>query len=224
MNNTLLPAYYGIPTLQMSDGYAAPGNENNGYSEIENIFEYGDNLKIIKGKHTFTLGADIRRGQLWNADGFVADGVLGFTGSYTASDPTIARNGTAGPAAGNSFADLLLGSPLSIVAPSPIGSDLFNLRGTEWNFFFEDDYRVTPRLTLNLGLRYEFPGGPGTFHSTNLFAQPVAGPRLRRSPRAAPAVFAELQRGCTSPRGGRPVQLLPGHLSGARWKPLPERP
>lgn len=167
VNNTLLPAYYGIPTIFLSDGYAAPGNENNGYSEIENIFEYGDNLKLIKGKHTFTLGADIRRGQLWNADGFVADGVLNFTGSYTASDPTVARNGTAGPTAGNAFADLLLGSPLSTTAPSPIGSDLFNLRGTEWNFFFEDDYRVTPRLTLNLGLRYEFPGGPGTFHSTN---------------------------------------------------------
>src|ERR1035437_2027224 len=116
-----------------------------GFTQIENIFEYGDNLKLIKGKHTLIIGADIRRAQLWNGDGFTANGDLCFIGSFTAFDPPPARNGAAGPTRGNAFADLLLGSPLSIVAPSRIGSDLFNLRGTEWNFFFEDDYRVTPR-------------------------------------------------------------------------------
>src|SRR5260370_42092553 len=82
-------------------------------------------------------------------------GQLNVAGAYTALNPSPA--GSANPAGGNPFADLYLGNPFSISAPPPLGSDLYKLQGNNYNFFLQDDFRVTPRLTLNLGLRYEIP-------------------------------------------------------------------
>ncbi|MGH9724131.1 MAG: hypothetical protein ACRD41_03610, partial [Candidatus Acidiferrales bacterium] len=159
-NTTTQAQYFGIPVLSIADGYAGPGTSNNGYTQKDNIFEFVDNLKMTHGKHTLTMGTDIKRVRLWDADGFTTDGRLTFTGAYTASNPAVA--GTPGQDGGNGFADFLLGNPIAIGAPSPLGSDLYDVRGTYWALFFEDDFRVTPRLTLNLGLRYEIPS---TLHS-----------------------------------------------------------
>ena len=52
---------------------------------------------------------------------------------------------------------MLLSDPSELSGPYPLGVDYFHTFGTNWNFFAQDDIRVTPRLTLNLGLRYELP-------------------------------------------------------------------
>ncbi len=155
LNTTPLPAFYGLPGLSLGDGYSAPGNNNNGYSQKENIFEYADNYTLIHGKHTLTFGADIRRYQLQDLDGFTANGQVNATGAYTASDPKAA--GRPGPTSGNGFADFLLGYPFSVIPALPLASDIYNVRSTDWNFFAQDDFRITPRVTVNLGLRYEIP-------------------------------------------------------------------
>lgn len=157
-----IPAYYGLPLTSVGDRYSGLGTNNNGYSEIDNLFSYGGDVIKIHGRHTLHLGADVRRVQLWDEDGFVVNGSLSFTGAYTAADPLAGATGVAGLMSGNGFADMLMGNPLSAGAPAPLGSDLFFLRGTEWGFYGQDDFHVTPRLTLNLGLRYEIPAA---FHS-----------------------------------------------------------
>jgi hypothetical protein len=154
-NTTTSPAFYGLPQAAIDDGYSSPGNNNNGYTQTDNIFQWVDNYTLIHGKHTFTIGADIRRDRVLDEDGFSVNGVTAFTGAYTASNPATA--GSPGPNNGNGFADFLLGYPYSIGAPVPVASDLFDVRATDWNFFFQDDWRITPRLTLNLGIRYEYP-------------------------------------------------------------------
>lgn len=156
-NTTTQPTFYGLPVLSISDSYASPGNYNNGYNQKENIFQYVDNYTLIHGKQTLTLGADIRRYQLQDLNGSAANGWLDFTGAYTASDPKAA--GRAGPTSGNGFADFLLGYPFSIPnAAVPVAGNLYNVRSTDWNFFIQDDFHLTPRFTMNLGLRYEIPG------------------------------------------------------------------
>lgn len=150
-------AFFNVPILSPTQGYAGFGNGNNGYTQTDNIFQFIDNLKFIRGKHTFTVGADIRRIQMADRDGFTAEGVLYFDGAYTGLNPTVSAAGTAGPLAGNPIADLLLGQPINVGAPAPIATDIFDLRGTSESFWFQDDFRVTPRLTLNLGLRWELP-------------------------------------------------------------------
>ncbi len=155
-----IPAFYGIPIIRMASQYSGPGQGNNGYSQKDNIYQYAGNFAYVRGHHTFNVGTDIRRIQLWNVDGFVVNGQLNFQGSYTASDPIAAAKGVPGPTSGNAAADLLLGDPVLVHAPRPLGSDIYNVRGTQYGFYFQDDYRITPRLTLNIGTRYEIAFTP----------------------------------------------------------------
>jgi hypothetical protein len=159
-NTTPLPSSWGLPGLGLADGYGGPGNNNNGYSQVDNIFEYADNLSLIHGKHTITFGTDDRRYQLYDTDAFTANGQVNFIGSYTAANPALA--GKPGPTSGNAMADFLLGYPFSERPPLPLASDVYSVRGWYWSFFAQDDFHATPRLTMNLGLRYEIPE---SFHS-----------------------------------------------------------
>jgi len=165
-NSPAIPAFYDIPIVTPNDRYTSIGSGNNGYSQKENDFQYVDNLKIVRGRHKLTFGTDIRRIQLWDQDGFTAMGQLFFTGGYTAANPLApAMQGSLNILpSGNPFADMFVGYPQSVGAPPPLGSDLFNLRALNYNFFAQDDIRLTPRLTLNLGLRYEIPPN---YHSIN---------------------------------------------------------
>jgi hypothetical protein len=164
-NTPTTAAFFNVPIVSPTQGYAGFGNGNNGYTQTDNIFEFVENLKLIRGKHTFTAGADIRRIQMADRDGFTAEGVLYFDGAYTGLSPSVSASGAPGPMAGNPIADLLLGNPIGSGAPAPIASDIFDLRGTSESLYFQDDYRVTPRLTVNLGFRWELP--PNLYSITN---------------------------------------------------------
>jgi hypothetical protein len=154
-NSPTFPQFFGLPILSFSsDGYNAPGNAND-YTQTDNIFEYADNFTWIHGKHTLTFGTDERRYRLTDFDGFTAMGSLTFNGAYTALTPSSA--GSPGVGKGNGFADFLMGNADHLTAPVPYASDDFHVRATYWSFFAQDDFRVTPRLTLNLGLAYEIP-------------------------------------------------------------------
>ncbi len=165
LNNTPnVPAFYNIPLVAPTQGYAGIGSGNNGYTQTDNVFQYADDLKFIHGKHTIAVGAQILHYQLADRDGFNAEGKLTFDGQYTGINPKASAAGKAGPTAGNAIADFLLGDPSTLTPPLPIASDIYDLRGTGISLYAQDDYRVTPRLTLNLGVRYELPPG---LHSTS---------------------------------------------------------
>ena len=160
-NEITNPALFTVPTLSLG-GFKTFGNGNAGWNQKENIYQFVDNLKYMHGRHTFTLGADIRRYMLNMTDSYSSEGSLGFNGVYTGIDPANVSNGYGKTGAGSSVADFLLGDPINLSGPVPYASDLFSVRGTAWNFFAADDIHVTPKLTINLGLRYEIPP---SFHS-----------------------------------------------------------
>jgi Carboxypeptidase regulatory-like domain/TonB-dependent Receptor Plug Domain len=173
------PSFFDIPVIGVNDQYSGIGSGNNGYTQRENDYQFVENLKLIRGRHTFTFGTDIRRVQMLGADGFTAMGQLNFTGDYTSAAPNSATmsNPNILPS-GNPFADLLLGDPRSISAPPPEGSDLMNLRGTVWNFFAQDDFHITPRITLNIGLRYELPLAYYSVNNSGFAFNPADGGSL----------------------------------------------
>lgn len=104
----------------------------------DNDFQYNYNLSYATGRHNMKFGTQIKRIQFNPDVDASARGQFTYTGRYT----------------GNAFADFLLGLPFSAIGGS--GSRLVYLRGNEWHFYAQDDWKVMPRFTLNLGLRYEY--------------------------------------------------------------------
>jgi len=163
------PALFGIPNVNFGSSnpgqYQNIGNGNNGTNTKSATYQMVDNLKLIRGKHALTFGVDVRRLREFEEDNYLGTGNISFNGEYTANcnrGDAGCDLGSVGPGLGNPLADLLLSDPSSLSGPFPLGVDYLHTAGTNWNFFAQDDFRVTPRITLNLGLRYELPPA---FHS-----------------------------------------------------------
>ncbi len=150
-------AYFALPAMIPGTNYTSIGNGGSvPFFNISNIFQYNDVLTMTRGRHSMKVGADIRRNQNFNQNGFGGNGLLAFGGAYTAQNPILAQvAGNAGT--GNGFADFLLGYANGSPAFrfSAFDQSFSELRNTDWMFYFQDNFRVTPQLTLNLGLRWE---------------------------------------------------------------------
>jgi len=164
-----IQALWGVPNIGYS-GFQPIGNSNAGWTQKESVYQLVDNMKWSVGRHMLTMGFDVRRSYLNMVAGFSSTGAVNFNGAYSGTNPNLSNNGSfETPGAGSSIADFLLGNPSGVSGPAPGGSDMFNVRATNWNFFFQDDFRVTPKLTLNLGLRYEM--APAFYDVNNSGAQ-----------------------------------------------------
>ena len=110
-----------------------------------------DFLLLSRGKHNVRVGGEVRRVQLNTLTDPDARGTFTFNG-YTTSD--FSSQGAPLAGTGFDFADFLLGLPQ--VTSVRFGTSANYLRSWVYSGFVQDDWRVTSRLTLNLGLRYEY--------------------------------------------------------------------
>jgi hypothetical protein len=195
----------GYPTVYTggSGGYFTPDGSLSVWDQT--TFQWKDDFSLIRRSHAWKFGADLR----WSI------GVDQTQGSAP-------RFNFSGSATGNAFADFLLGLPYSYsqgsdseVRPSRILMSLYA----------QDDFRLTPDLTLNLGLRYELNGAPRDRNGHN------AGFR----PGIQSTVFPNAPAGILFPGDFDPLQgrvmdaaLAPANRAnfaprfGLAWSPHPE--
>ncbi len=111
---------------------------------FENIYQIADTLTWIRGKHSLKIGVDFRRQQRNFYQVTAPRGFFDFGGVYT-NDLSTANGG-------NGLADLLLGIPDANEQDFLQG--LYPTRYWDFGAFVQDDFRIRPNLTINLGLRY----------------------------------------------------------------------
>ncbi|HKP36207.1 MAG TPA: TonB-dependent receptor [Pyrinomonadaceae bacterium] len=128
---------------------------------LSNNFNFADAVTIVKGNQTLKFGGDLRVRQNSNYDGGRNGGTktntqYGTTGSGFVSGN---YNGIGPNDTGSSLANFLLGYRPGFITRGDPGGPYFQ-SSREIAFFVQDDWKASPTLTLNLGLRYDIFGAP----------------------------------------------------------------
>jgi len=135
-----------------------------------NLFSLQPMLTQVWGNHTLKYGYDYRQlHEAFDSNGFNSGRFL-FDGKFTtacntqpspttAVCPNGASNGTSNSAYGRDLAAFLLGVPTAGSNTLIDNPTSYDVTSKYHGFFIQDDWRVSPKLTLNLGLRYELEGG-----------------------------------------------------------------
>jgi hypothetical protein len=157
--------YYGLNGLDATPEEWAPptvavtnmtglGDPYSPQGATQNRFQYADEVNWRIRNHSVSIGGEFVQ-TMFDAYWVVNNnGNYSFTGNATAQYSGGARTlGT-----GFGFADLLLGYPGSATAAVGVSADPF--RGLSTNGYVQDDWKISPSLTLNFGLRYDFAQAP----------------------------------------------------------------
>jgi hypothetical protein len=177
-------------------GTCAPGHFN------VNSYQVADDLDVIRGRHQMAFGFNLVRVQNNTISGFQENGNFTFNGSRT----------------GLGLADFMLGLPNDFSQTNATPDDL-----RQWimSFYAQDTFKISPRFTLNLGIRWEptFPDpdkyGRGTSFSLPAF---FAGQRSVVYPNAPAGLFFKGDAGI-------PDAMWNGHMPnfaprlGVVWNP-----
>lgn len=150
------------PRISMGNQSTIPdaGTRNPRFG-ISTVVGFQPSLQMIYGKHSIHVGADVRNIAFATGGGsFVyGGGAFAFSANFTQANPTASFNGTSG----SPLASLLLGAPAasnssitSIIQYTP------RLLYRWWyqGYYIQDDFKVSNRLTLNAGIRYDIEGSP----------------------------------------------------------------
>jgi outer membrane receptor protein involved in Fe transport len=144
----------GLLSLQGFAFTATLGSANIGTQQLfaTTTYHYADNLTIIRGRHMMKTGFNILRQQMnvFYSGNNGRSGFINFGGRYTVG------NAISVPAGSKLVgeADFVLGLPDDL--GRGLSGGTWGHRKTIYGFYFQDDWRVTDRLTLNLGLRWEY--------------------------------------------------------------------
>ncbi len=111
------------------------------------VTEFNDSLTWVKGKHILKFGMQFRHWVPLFTDSGVYEGQWSFNGSQT-------QNAAKPAGTGDAFADFMIGIPFSVGRNFP--ADTFGGLANYWHFYAHDDIKVSRRLNLNIGLRYEY--------------------------------------------------------------------
>src|SRR5262249_8500845 len=136
------PRLVGFPRITITGLPVLGENTSTPIEYTVNTYQWADTMTAVRSKHTFRFGFDLIRTQFFQPTNTNFRGTFAFQNKNTTVP----------------FADFLLGLPNS--TSRRIGTATNYLFSTNLGFFIQDDFKVTPSLTLNLGLRYELQMPP----------------------------------------------------------------
>lgn len=116
----------------------------------DSITQFVDQVSYTEGKHAFKFGGEVHYNRVNNAAYGNARGSINFLGGVVSPGPPPAN----APPASSPLEDFFAGAPLKSTVE--VGNPTLQLHDWAYGAFFQDDWRATRNLTLNLGVRYEF--------------------------------------------------------------------
>lgn len=137
-NRPLTQREAGLPTIAVSPFFTLAEKDGGNGFDNNKLHQLNDNVSIQHGAHAFKLGGDYRRVSLFRGAANVPRGQFNFTGDL----------------ANNAYAAFLLGLPSNTNTPE--GLPLTDVRQNRYALYFLDDWKATRKLTVNLGLRWEY--------------------------------------------------------------------
>lgn len=148
------PQQWAPPTVSITD-YSSFGAPYAPQGALQNRFQYADEVDWDVKNHSIAFGGEFVRSQFDGNWVVLNNAAYNFDGSATSQYIDGQRSSTS---TGNGFADLLLGYPQS--AEVADGISIADFRGSDVAAYVQDDWKVRPNLTLNIGLRYNFDDPP----------------------------------------------------------------
>jgi hypothetical protein len=146
-----MPVTWGVPSMTFSgDGFSALGDSSDGpYQNNNNTLQFVDNISWIHGKHSFRFGFEYNRQNYNQVGNQFSRGQFTFQPNATQSSPNVAGAKTGGDA----FSEFLLGDIYTSTVAVAIANANFQRNAVA--AFADDTWKLTPKITLSLGLRYE---------------------------------------------------------------------
>ena len=194
--------FTGLPASQLTTG-GIPAISISNYSQvgIRNFrpqfqqprgIQFLDTISALVGRHTLKLGVEVRRKKDLEQDVERIAPAYTFNGTFT----------------GNALADFMLGSAQSYVA---VTNTVVDYRQEAYSAFFQDDVKISPNVTANLGLRYEYTTpmyGHGQYVNINF--DPATGELYSASD--GDKYAQDVDRNNFAPRLGLAWQIKPSQL------------
>lgn len=145
------PLYWGIPVFQIA-GFSNVGECNDcPFVNWDTIIQGKDDFSWTTGRHAIKFGGEVRRVRYNQIGAVVPRGRFSWDGRFTQGPSALANRAGV---SGLPMADYLLGFMSN--TEGQVGAPIANFRSNYFAFYIQDTWKVSQRLTLNLGLRYEY--------------------------------------------------------------------
>ncbi len=181
------PFTFGLPYFLVTNYSLTTDSPTLPQVQRDNHFEVSDGVALQRGRRSWKFGVDLFRAQMNYLQTSYARGQYTYTGAFS----------------GDPLADFLLGFPQTTTRSA--GSGQAYLRQNRWAAYVQQDWRVTSRLTVNFGVRYEyiapFTEARGNLLNLDYSTLPQA-PRLARVSQATNPDYKDF-----APRAGLALQL-----------------
>ncbi len=216
INNEVTPNLFPLITASSNlggNGFVQLGNSQPGRRNISHEVAYQPSVTYIHGHHTLRGGLDLRLLQYTTTvPANNQNNAFGFTNGFTSLFSGTTTTAITGTTSGLSIASLLIGDPNSGSTAQPNAPFYSQHYAAPW---FQDDWKLTPKLTLNFGIRYDLLGARTERHNQLLSAfNTTATSPINAQLNTTTGLSGPLLGGATfagvngAPRGGYAMNLL----------------